>query len=486
MTPRYGRCRNQDYCSLAVQGTVLRLDDGELFVCPECSRPLSPTGGWQKGSRGRVAFRRLIGPLALVVLGTAVMVQGLRHSEPPPKPALNQPAKPAVAPAHLPIIKAAATPKPAAPARPKPAAPARPKPPPVPPPPPPETIVLRVDAYPPLNTMLLPQLAAGFLTFGREDPATITTVGDRIRVALATDGPTLVILVREAPFDAAAMAVGQTDIACTPNLPSAGEQQQAGPLMQVAAGAMPTDTHPSIACYAKVAGRAADFAAFLTTPEAAQIIANAGYQPPPPPPPPPPVPAPKPAAAVPKPAVPVAKPKPAAPVAKAAPPTATADADTAGDQPHPRIVHVAPGSGMTMEALKAMTTPDQPSATPSGESDPVPKPRRIYLPADARLTYGTYTGVKIPETPTKLFFVNPNATRQPGSLKADCKISTDGIPTDCKELSHQGTPEAAAAILAWLPSGAIRYAPVIKNGHAVTDRRVLTVNFGGPKPDEKK
>jgi hypothetical protein len=143
----------------------------------------------------------------------------------------------------------------------------------------------------------------------------------------------------------------------------------------------------------------------------------------------------------------------------------------------PRRIVVPPGSPLTLEALKALTgSPAPPAKDADGAA---PHPRVIYLPASARLSFGTFHPLNMPTQPPRLVFVRPEAANRPGSLKVDCKIGTDGIPSDCREIAHEGTQEAAAAIMAWLPSGGIRYTPAVKDGHSVAERRVITVTFGG-------
>jgi hypothetical protein len=461
MSVRFGRCLNSDYCTLAEQRAVLRLDDGEPFNCPQCARPLAAAPGWKNGGAGRL-LRRIALPMCFTALGLAVVITGLRHPEPPAPPAKN---------VARPIMAASAAQLPQPP-KPRPA-PAKPVPHLAAPSPPPELVVLHLAASPPLNTMLVPQLAAAYLAIGRDSPAIITTVGDAIHIAVNAGSRDLVILVHENPFDAGSIANDRTDMMCTPNPPTAADRQVTGPLAELVLGAMPADPHPVIRCYNKIEGPAADFAAFLATPDALQIVASSGYQLPAPP-------LPVPPAAPPTAKPPAALPKPAP--RAVAPPMTDASTDNAEAAPTPRRIIVPPGSPLTLEAMKALTTPDQP--TPDN-SDAPPKPRTIYLPASARLSYGAYQGVKIPDQPSKLFFVNPASTRSPGSLKVDCNISTEGLPTDCREIAHEGAQEAASAILAWLPSGAIRYAPVVKDGRKVSERRVLTVNYGGAAVEGK-
>jgi hypothetical protein len=510
MGSRFGVCRNQDYCSLALQRAVLRLGPDELFVCPECARPLSAASPWKKGGAGYAAVLRLVPPLGIVAIGVGAIWLGLQHPDaPPPRPVLAQ-AAPAVAPRK--VLKPVAAQKPpveAVAARP---APLR------------TVVLLRVAAAPPLNDAVLPQLAAGYLTAAYHGLTVLGSVDDVGHVVLTTGGRILDILVTPASFDAAAFGAGQIDVACTQDEPIAAQLQAAGALAQVPLGDMPGPDPSRIICYGKPGGEAGAFLAFVASAAGRQIVASAGYdfQPVPQPPPPPTVVAAVVAPVPPKPAVTAARPTPkpavkvaakgavkAAPKAgvkpgavkiavaaapagkpakpKAAPPPAdTAPAaapDNGTDQdaeaeapPTPRRIIVPPGSPLTLEALKAMTAPGAPA--PQTGDDAAPHPRTVYLPASARLAFGAYHPLKMPDQPPKLSFVRPDAAIRPGSLKADCKIGSDGVPSDCREIAHQGTQEAAAAIMAWLPSGGIRYPASGNDAHA-GGRRVITVTFGG-------
>jgi hypothetical protein len=500
MTDRFGTCRNQDYCSLALQRTVLRLGPDELFVCPECARPLSAASAWKKGGAGRVALLRLAPPLGIVAIGLGAIWLGIQH---PDAPRVSKTVTASLEPA---------APSKAAPRRPPPAIRIVAKPAPL------RTVVLlRTGAAPPLNQLLLPQLAAGYLAQSYRGLPVLGAVDDIGHVVLTAGGRILDVMVTPATFDVAAFASGQTDVLCTPEEPIASQLQAAGPLIQVPLGDMKAPSTDRIMCYGRPGGDAAAFLDFVGSQAGRQIVASAGYdfQPVPQPPPPVPVPAPVAVPVTPMPPMVVARPvaKPGAKsaskfvpkagaaklaagtttVAKAAKPKAAAlsaepkpdsaprsddtDTDKAAEAaPGPRRVVVPPGSPLTLEAVKALTTPD--TAGSQGQGD-APHPRTVYLPASARLSFGTYQPVKMPEQTPRMVFVKPEAAIRPGSLKADCNIGVDGVPSDCREITHQGTTEAAAAIMAWLPSGGIRYIPVVKDGHTVQERRVITVTFGG-------
>jgi hypothetical protein len=506
MSARFGRCRNLDYCSLAVQGAVLRLGPDELFVCPECARPLAGASAWKRGGSGHAALLRLAPPLGITAIGLGAIALGVWHNEgvkaPTVKHVVVATAKPAAHPAPR-QAAAVAPPKLAAPHEVAAVmAPLK------------TVVVLRVAATAPLNASLLPGLAASYLAGSSGTWAVVGTEDGVGHAVVTKGGENLDIQVTEAPFDPAAFAAGQTDMLCSPDEPLAAQLQAAGPLIQQRLGDMAAAPYATIMCYARPVPQAEDFLAFLAKPESRQTVASAGYDfrpEPAPEPTPAPGPAPGPAplaaptktpphakAVAARPAVsktasarvamvkpppakqPAAKPAPetAAPAASAADSDASADADGAAPPPGPRKVYVPAGSPLTLDALKAMTTPDKPTDN-ADSGDATPHHRNVYLPAEARIAYGTYQPLKMPEQPAQLIFVKPGAVAKAGSMKVDCNIGTDGVPADCKEISHQGTAEAAAAILAWLPSGAIRYAPVVKEGRTVAERRVITVNFGG-------
>jgi hypothetical protein len=311
-------------------------------------------------------------------------------------------------------------------------------------------VVLRVAAAPPLNTMLLPQLAAAFLAIGRNAQPLIATVGDAVHVAVQVDGRLLAVVIREAPAGDTTIAE-ESDIGCVAGHAAPDALKPA----RLALAAMPAAPHDVVNCALGDNGPATEFALFLGTQAARQIVAGAGYLPPRPP-------ATKTVA-----------------VAKAEP--APASADDSGAPATPRVVKLPENSALTADALKAMTTPDQLDGATHEDSDAPPKPRTVILPASAQISFAPYQGVKLPVQKLHMYSISPTSPRPPGDVHADCKIGTDGIPTDCRQISHTGTQAEADAILAWLPSGGIRYTPKQKDGHLIAERRVLTVKFGGAK-----
>ena len=323
MSVRYGRCRNPLACSLADTGTVLRLAEGETFVCPECARPLVPAAAWGARKQRRWALLALAtltvagagGAAVLLLLPSATPVAHIAQA-----PGATQPATFALA-----SISASRPPGPA----------------------------------------------------GTQTTAPIETTR------------------RPAPIPAPLALPAVT----APTWP-APVNPQPNPKPKPPKPRMPT---PSVE------------PASQDTPAPQTPEPQPDYEQ---------VPAP-----VPTPAPPQAT----APVAAAAPPT----------------------------------------------SPPV-NPRVIVLPAGSSLSFGPLQGVNLPSLPARMMFVDPEQARKPGSIQVDCKIGLDGVPSDCRKVAEKGAADVSDTILAWLASGAIRYTPGQKDGHRVVERRILTVNFGGP------
>jgi hypothetical protein len=141
-------------------------------------------------------------------------------------------------------------------------------------------------------------------------------------------------------------------------------------------------------------------------------------------------------------------------------------------QPAPSVAPAAPEQPPPAQANLAKPPAAAPPATAATG-------RVIVLPPGSKLSFGPLQGVNLPQMPSHLSFVNPDAARKPGSVQADCKIGLDGVPSDCRKVAEKGAAEVSDTILAWLGSGAIRYSPAEKNGHKIVERRILTVNFGG-------
>ena len=169
-----------------------------------------------------------------------------------------------------------------------------------------------------------------------------------------------------------------------------------------------------------------------------------------------------------------AKPKPVKPlVPSPAAQTPPPEQETA---PPPPELPTAPQA-----TAPVLATPQAAPAPPAApQAPPAPGPRVIVLPPGSSLTFGPLKGVNLPSLPEHMMFVNPEQARKPGSIQVDCRIGLDGVPSDCRKIAEKGGADVSDTILAWLASGAIRYTPGMKDGHKVAERRVLTVNFGGP------
>ncbi len=106
------------------------------------------------------------------------------------------------------------------------------------------------------------------------------------------------------------------------------------------------------------------------------------------------------------------------------------------------------------------------------------------LPANGRIVPGTVENVKLTGDPAREAAgpVTPLPAPSPahGLMKIACTIELTGVPSHCQVQSAQGTRSGASAVLNWLTSGQVRYAPTLKNGKPVVATRELTVSYRPP------
>jgi phosphate transport system substrate-binding protein len=176
-----GRCTNRDYCKLGDSGQDIVLASDDIFVCPECSRPLRPlvAGDAAGGMRRKLAY----GAAALLMVSGASFAgfNLLTRSKTATAPLAAAPARAAAQIVATQGTSAAvATPPAAAPA------PAGPR------------VLLRLAGSNTLGPAILQQLARAYLTSvgntavaARQDGAgqTLITslhVGEQEAIALAT------------------------------------------------------------------------------------------------------------------------------------------------------------------------------------------------------------------------------------------------------------------------------------------------------------
>jgi hypothetical protein len=442
MKPRFARCWNQDYCMLAHSRTLLCVDEGALFVCPECARPLRPAAA-PTPSRRRALIRAGGMALALLISGFLAWRYEL------PLITITKPQR--LAQAMLPPTQPPPARKPAAPA-PSPPVPVTP-PSPAAPPPPAEapSIVLRLRGDPALAAVLLPQLAKGFLESSGDADVAIRRDGSLTDVrGHGTAGvEAITILATPAENAFTALADGGTEIVFAVRPPNAMERHVLGRVESQPVAATPGG---AAALYVPLPAdpTAGAFLEFARSAPGRALLAEAGFSGPR---------SAKPSARPPAPPRPMPKP-PATP----SPPAPT---------PLPPVAAATPAA-----------TPPEPGAQLAGaapEDTPPATPRIVHLPAGSKITFGPLKDVEMPSEQTRMIFLpQSTAPQAPGKMQVDCLIQTSGVPRDCHQVSATGAGQVSGAILAWLGSGAIRYGAAEKNGRKVEERRLLTVNFRQP------
>jgi TonB family protein len=60
------------------------------------------------------------------------------------------------------------------------------------------------------------------------------------------------------------------------------------------------------------------------------------------------------------------------------------------------------------------------------------------------------------------------ADGRPGDVTVDCRIGTDGRPSHCRVVKSTAVP-FSAAVLDWLKSDTLRYAPIVRNGEQIAE-----------------
>ena len=483
MKSRIGYCWNRDYCPVAHAGTLVRVEDSALFVCPECARPLRAAS--TRAARFSHTPRLTAG--AVVLLAALAAAFELWPSA--PKPARLQPVwvrmepapqVPAIIPVQVAklasrnLIPVEVTPLASrqlnalppvqqvlALVAPAPVVALVPELIEVP------SVLMRLTGDPALADQLVPLLAQAFLQSTGDQEVEILrsdrAIEVRGRSAAGLEAVIIVAATTTAAF--AGLANGGAEVVFATRPPTTEERQAlgkwreddiAGSKAVTASLFLPVPSDPVAVAFVNFAG----------SPRARAEIAAAGFAPPVPP-----APAPKPAA---KKAVP--PPAPAAPEAEKAPMPPAAP-------PKPAVAE-APPSPKVPEMPAMPPAPPAPAvadATAPGPNAAPPGPRAIMLPAGSKITFGPLKDVDMPAANPRMVFLQPGKTpRPPGKLQVDCMIQTSGVPTDCRQVSEHGDEDVSGVILQWLGSGAIRYSPATKDGHPVEERRVLTVNFREP------
>jgi hypothetical protein len=64
-----------------------------------------------------------------------------------------------------------------------------------------------------------------------------------------------------------------------------------------------------------------------------------------------------------------------------------------------------------------------------------------------------------------------------GIVNISCRIEADGRPTGCQARTVRGNRAFSNAVAAWLASGRVRFAPILRNGTPVTEQHAWNVVF---------
>jgi TonB family protein len=70
-----------------------------------------------------------------------------------------------------------------------------------------------------------------------------------------------------------------------------------------------------------------------------------------------------------------------------------------------------------------------------------------------------------------------DAEGRSGRVTVSCRIETDGHPNGCRVVSSVGGAAFGQAVMNWLGSGRVRYAPVLRDGQAVAETHQWSMSF---------
>ena len=69
----------------------------------------------------------------------------------------------------------------------------------------------------------------------------------------------------------------------------------------------------------------------------------------------------------------------------------------------------------------------------------------------------------------------------PGAVTISCMIQASGFPAGCHVVNVQGGSAFSGAVLKWIGSGRVRFAPILKNGEPVAEQHEWVVSFAAPQ-----
>jgi hypothetical protein len=142
--------------------------------------------------------------------------------------------------------------------------------------------------------------------------------------------------------------------------------------------------------------------------------------------------------------------------------------------------------------------PTRAAPEPQAQPAPAPQPAPVQLamiqpPAPAATSAPPATPAPAAAAPAKqggittAFVARPVSGGAPtypvayedrtGHVTVRCHIGTNGFPSGCRLVSVRGGNEFGNAVLDWLDSGRVRFAPILHNGVAVAETHEWTLNF---------
>jgi hypothetical protein len=426
MALRTGRCTNDLYCSFASSQQDLQVPAEGKFVCPQCGKALSDPPARPAGKGGRIA---LMAGGGLALAGAGLFLAGmLMGDHKPPAPAVQGvaavPAKPpvSVTPPAAPTQTAAAqttSPQPAAT--------------------PPTDVAAHAQTVTtqPANSPAVPaqslapaaSVASAALAAPRPQG-----VAPPVQTAVVTPAP------KPQPAPASPAPAAHMAQSTTPNL---------APDTVTGAAVVRTGTANAPVQMAMVETSRPPPPALVTPPQksARQAAADLAA-------------------------------KREADQAKKA--EALADAKKARQAQ----IDQRKADALAAEQQREATAKAEAAAPPARAPEPPPPPVQVAVrqappPAPHAAAAGPSRGFSAspisggaPPYPAEL---ESDARR--GQVTVNCRIETDGSPAGCHVISVKGGTPFKGAVLSWLNSGRVKYAPVIRNGQAVAENHQWNLQF---------
>jgi len=168
-----------------------------------------------------------------------------------------------------------------------------------------------------------------------------------------------------------------------------------------------------------------------------------------------------------------------------APPAQAAHADTGA-----ATGHTKPASGSleaTLEALPSVTAaaPEAPSEADAlndaevrkqaaAAHPPKPLPAVVIATGPNRTFVPRAVTGSAPRYPVAYETDGSNRT---GRVMVNCRIDSSGAPSGCRVVSTEGGSRFGSSVMSWLGSGAVRFAPILRNGEPVAETQQWTIDF---------